>query len=64
MIDRNGVLVARVGSNDPLARLWELGHHNRFTKRFERVEHWRLAAQDAGPVMAAAYHEVFRSVLG
>ena len=33
--------VTRVGSPVGIARAWELGHHNIFTGRFERVEIWR-----------------------
>ena len=39
-----GERVIRVGANTKLggwkARLWELGHVNKWTGRFERVQHW------------------------
>lgn len=61
---KDGQRVVRVGSRNPLARLWELGHHNRFTGRFERVEHWRLTAEERGADMAKTFHDVFTTVLG
>lgn len=35
---------ASVGSDSIVAVAWELGHLDIFTRRFERVEHWRDAA--------------------
>lgn len=35
---------AAVGSDSIIALAWELGHVNLFTRKFERVEHWRDAA--------------------
>jgi hypothetical protein len=61
--DRSGQRFVRVGSSHPVARLWEFGHHNRFTRRFERVEHFRNAIADAGDQMARAFHDVFQAAL-
>lgn len=40
---QKGDRTIRVYTKDFIARLWELGHQNAWTKRFERVEHWKNA---------------------
>lgn len=44
-----------VGSNLNYALFWEIGHHNRWTRKYERVEKWRPAFMDSRPAMAEAY---------
>ena len=61
--DQNGNRSVSSGSNDFRTKLWEFGHHNAFTRRFERVEHFREAMDEAGPEMAKAFHEVFSAAL-
>jgi len=61
--DRNGVRVVLVGSNNFITRMWEFGHRNIFTGKFERVEHWRNAMNEVGPEMAQAFHDVFDAAL-
>lgn len=62
--DRNGIRYVAVGSNNFLARLWEFGHDNPWTRRHERVEHWRMAMVESGDEMGRAFHDVFDTVLG
>lgn len=61
---RDGVRYVPVGTNNFIARMWEFGHQNRFTRHYERVEHWRLAMMESGTEMASAFHDVFDTVLG
>lgn len=42
----DGAWRAPVYTDDEKAVFWELGHRNLFTRRYERVEHWRLAMED------------------
>lgn len=42
----------RVGTPSLVALYWELGHHNVFTKRYERVEYWRETLGLLAPEMA------------
>jgi hypothetical protein len=35
---------ARVGTNKMIALYWELGHHNIFTRKYERVRIWEPTA--------------------
>lgn len=43
------------GTDLMYALFWEIGHHNLFTRKYERVEKWRPAFMDARPAMAEAY---------
>jgi bacteriophage HK97-gp10 putative tail-component len=36
-----GEWTVEVGTDNLLALYWELGHHNLFTRKYERVEVWR-----------------------
>ena len=54
-----------IGTNVPYAGYWEFGHMNVFTRKYERVEHWRLAFEEVQDAMAAAFGAAFaRSVNG
>ena len=48
-----GDRVVHVYSSDFRLRLWEFGHQNRWTRRFEREPHWRAAAVALGQDLAA-----------
>jgi hypothetical protein len=48
-----------VGTNVPYAMFWELGHMNRFTRKYERVEHWRNAMDESGEAMARAFAAIY-----
>jgi hypothetical protein len=52
-----------VGSNELVALYWEMGHHNLFTRKYERVEHWRHALEENAPKMLAAYAGAFQRAL-
>lgn len=62
--NHDGVRAIRVGIHDWKARLWEFGHHNPFTRKYERVEAWRETSLAEGENMAAAFHEGFNDGLG
>jgi putative ubiquitin-RnfH superfamily antitoxin RatB of RatAB toxin-antitoxin module len=65
IVEESGVFGIRVGSNVPYALYWELGHHNAWTRKFERVEVWRPALVDTRDEQAAAYARAYkRSMLG
>lgn len=53
----------RVRSKVPYAAFWELGHHNRYTRKYERVTHWAntLGAQIVN--MSLAFSEAFQQTL-
>lgn len=53
-----------VGTNELIALFWEMGHMNLFTRKYERVEHWRSTLDETAPAMAAAYGTAFQRVLG
>ena len=44
-----------VGSDVPYTLYWEMGHFNIFTRRYERVEHWRMELTLGEPEMQAAF---------
>lgn len=48
-----------VGTNVPYALYWELGHHNIFTRRYERVPVWVPVAEHEGPATNEAFQRVF-----
>ncbi len=58
-LDLDGKRVVLVGTDVMYALYWEMGHQNRFTRRFERVEHWRLAMLETAPAQFAAFGRVF-----
>lgn len=43
-----------------IALAWELGHHNTFTRRYERVEIWVPTAERAVPFMQKAFARVLK----
>lgn len=49
----NGAI--EVGSDVDYAMYWELGHHNLFTRRYERVEIWRPALEAMTPEMVDVF---------
>lgn len=53
--DYDDVMTMRVGSNVPYALFWELGHHNTFTRKFERVPVWVPAITGNLEQIRAAY---------
>ncbi len=54
-----------VGTNLLYNLYWELGHHNIFTRKYERVEKWRPALMDSKDAMSAAFNRVYmRTVKG
>lgn len=55
-----GARVIRVGSTDPVAIAWEVGHLNIFTDRFERVEHFRDAVLAKQRAIASMFAVVYR----
>lgn len=61
--DENGDSVTRVGSDQIRTFWWEMGHINHYTKRHERVEHWRNALNESGQAMTEAYQEAFNAVM-
>lgn len=55
-----------VGTPNPIAALWELGHFNTFTQRYERVEVFRKAlegnAHQLAQIFAHRYYEKLSEV--
>jgi hypothetical protein len=49
----------RIGTNLMYALFWELGHHNIFTRKYERVEIWQPAAVSSADDASKAYSRVF-----
>lgn len=52
-------LSVRVGTPEKVALYWELGHHNIFTRHFERDERWRPAYEGCREEMVTAYGRRF-----
>ncbi|MEP6989439.1 MAG: hypothetical protein ABJA80_00810 [bacterium] len=60
-----GTFSVRIGTNVLYAVFWELGHHNLFTRKYERQERWRPALVDNREASAAAFARAYkRSMLG
>lgn len=55
--------IIRVGSQDRRTFWWEMGHVNHFTKKYERVEHWREAMNESKTAMSEAYTEAFNAAM-
>lgn len=53
----------RVGSQNRRTFWWEMGHMNHFTRKYERVEHWREALTESRTAMEEAYQEAFNAVM-
>lgn len=62
VIDGPDGRVVLVGTNVMYAAYWEFGHQNLFTRKYERVEHWREALMETGPAQFAAFSRVFARV--
>lgn len=59
-----GVMTGYVGTNLLYALYWEMGHHNTFTRKFERVEIWVPALLSTGPEQQRVFFAQMESVLG
>ena len=63
---RPGPKAVMITCPNPVAAAWELGHFNVFTRRLERVEHFRLATEEnpgeVALVFAARYIEKLKEV--
>lgn len=53
----------RVGTDLLYNLFWELGHHNIFTRKFERVEKWHPALVDSRFESAQAFNRVYKETL-
>ena len=62
IVSRNVITIA-VGTNVPYAKYWELGHHNLFTRQFERVERWRPTLEATAPQMVERFQQLFRALV-
>lgn len=56
--------VVRVGTNVMYAVFWELGHHNLFSRRYERKEVWMPELIRSAPAQRAAFQRVFERMMG
>ena len=54
----------RVGTNVMYALFWEIGHHNIFTRRYERVEIWYPELIRTAPAQRQAFERVFYRIFG
>lgn len=54
----------RVGTNEMYLLYWEVGHINLFTRKYERVEHWRTTMEEEGPAMSIAFAGAYKGVMG
>ena len=52
----------RVGTDLMYALFWEVGHHNIFTRHFERDEKWAPAYRESRPAAIDAYMRVFSRI--
>lgn len=48
-----------VGTDVPYALFWEVGHHNTFTRQYERVEKWMPALLESRIAMQRAFEQEF-----
>ena len=53
-----------VGTNKVEALYWELGHHNVFTRKYERRELWKPTAIAQAEAMRATFARVFARFMG
>jgi hypothetical protein len=53
-----------VGTNKVEALYWELGHHNAFTRKYERVEIWVPTAAAEVQAMQATFARVVARMMG
>lgn len=54
----------QLGTKIMEALYWELGHHNTFTRKYERVQIWEPAGQASTGAMREAYARVVARVMG
>jgi hypothetical protein len=54
----------QVGTPVMQALYWELGHHNTFTRKYERVRIWEPAGLASTGAMRSAYARVVARVMG
>jgi hypothetical protein len=59
----NGAYIL-VGTDVMYALFWEIGHQNRWTRKFERVEVWMPAFLDTRSEQMAAFQRVYRRTMG
>jgi hypothetical protein len=52
-----------VGTDLDYAEYWEIGHHNIFTRRYERVMIWEPALDAAGPEMSDVFSGTMASII-
>ena len=52
-------LEVKVGTNVPYAVYWEVGHHNIYTRKFEREERWRPTLLSSMASMRDAIRNAF-----
>lgn len=60
-VTEKGVRLIRAGTTSPLGAMWEFGHRNEFTNRFERVQVWKNTAIQAAHQMGQTFRRVVRS---
>ena len=63
VFDGEGNGFIRCGTALDYPMYWELGHHNVFTRKFERVEIWAPAYQENMQAAREAYERAFRATL-
>jgi hypothetical protein len=55
----NGEMEIRIGTALDYPLFWELGHHNLFTRKYERKEVWVPAVIETSEAQAAAFARVY-----
>lgn len=58
-----GGYALEIGTNVPYALYWELGHHNVFTRKYERAPVWEPAFLESQGDAASTYERVLRRLL-
>lgn len=61
--DEGDARVLEVGTDVDYALYWEMGHHNLFTRQFERVEIWRPTMEQEADTVGQIVDETIRSVM-
>jgi hypothetical protein len=61
--DGQGVYTTRIGTNRPYALYWELGHHNTFTRSYQRVEVWKPSVVSTAAETGQAFARLVRKSL-
>ena len=60
----DGGWAIKVGTNEMYLLFWETGHINLFTRKYERVEHWRAAMEEQGEAMRSAFAAAYQGIMG